>query len=287
MGMFIANTYSYSYILGTGRTWKGPIGRLYLAVPFGTEPGLPKAFARLGRMGKKDVYLAANYEPAKDDGISMGYADRKEISASYLEFIWFDNNNRMEMRLPKTPASDFIGLKGASSYLKDTAAVYTLDGVISAAGFGPLSLFDGIRETSWCEDAKGDGIGEWVEFELKRDVEALDVQNGYNRSFTHIEGRDIDTFYEKNNRPKVIEIVSTDGKVRKPLSLADDKELQFFDGVFLPKGTYKLFIRDVYKGTRWQDTCIGEIVFHPASPLYSKFVSDGFLKTHSADIAGP
>jgi hypothetical protein len=285
MGMFMMNSYSYSYILGTGRTWKGPIGRLYLAVPSGAEPGLPVVFRRLGRMGKKDVYLAADYEPGIEDEISMGYAARGETAESYLESIWFEE--RREAELPKKPADDFVVVKGASSYLKDTAAVYTEDGVISKAGFGPLSLFDGVLETSWCEGAKGDGIGEWVEFELKLDVEALDVQNGYTRSFTSIRGRNIDAYYELNNRPKTVEIVSADEKKRWTVFLKDTKELQSFDGVDLPAGVYRLFIRDVYKGSKWQDTCMGEIIFHPASSLFRQFQSDAFLKAHALDISGP
>jgi hypothetical protein len=285
MGMFMVDSYSYAYILGTGRTWKGPIGRLYLAVPAAADPSLPGSFKRYGRMGRKDVYLALNYEPDPEDEISIGYARRGEIAASYLESIWF--GERSEAELPKKPSQEFVTVLGASSFLKDTAAVYTEGGVILNAGFAPLSLFDGVRETAWCEGAKGDGIGEWVEFELIRDVEALDVQNGYNRSFTRIEGKNIDAYYELNNRPKTMEIVSADGKVKKTLSLRDTKEMQSFDKVFLPKGAYKLFVRDVFKGTKWQDTCIGEIIFHPASYLYQEFASDAFLKTHAGDISEP
>jgi hypothetical protein len=285
MGNFMMASYAYSYILGTGRTWKGPIGRLYLAVPFGSDPDLPGAFSRLGKMGQKDVYLAANYEPAPEDGISIGYSNRSGIDPSYLKYLWFEEGK--EADASKAPADDFIVVKGASSYLKDTAAVYTVDGVIPKAAFGPLSLFDGVPETAWCEGAKGDGIGEWVEFELKRDVEALEVQNGFNMSFIQIEGKAIDTYYEKNNRPKTVEIVSADGKVKKTLPLADTKEIQSFDGVFLPKGSYKLFIRDVYKGSKWQDTCLGEIYFHPASSLFPQLQADSFLKAHAAEIAGP
>ena len=284
MGSYIAARYSYTYILGTGRTWKGSIGRLYLAVPFGLEPELPRAFARLGKLGHSDVYLAENYEPAPDDGISMERDTNEGISPGYLKLIWFDDVRTATA--PAVPAESFLTVKGASSFLRDTAAVYTPDGVIPKAGFGPLSLFDGIPETAWCEGAAGDGIGEWVEFELSRDVEALSIWSGYNRSFTGIEGKDIDTYFEKNNRPRTLEIVSADGKAKRTLELADVKTPQSFDRVFLPKGRYKLFIRAVYKGTKWQDTCLGEIVFHPASPLFQRFMADEFLKAHEREITG-
>ncbi len=285
MGSYMESSYAYEYILGTGRTWRGPIGRLYLAVPFALHPRLPGPFRRLGRMGGKDVYLAKKYEPAPADGISITCTDRDEISASYLQSIWFDS--KREAKLPRRPAQDFVNVKGASSWLKDTAAVYTEDGVISRAGFGPLSLVDGVRQTAWCEGVAGDGIGEWVKLELKEDVEAIDVQNGYNRSFTRIEGKNIDQYYRLNNRPRQVEIVSTDGKIRRTLPLADVTAIQSFDNVYLPKGTYKIIIRDVYRGTKWRDTCLGEIVFHPASYLYRQFKNDAFLKAHAADVAGP
>ena len=285
MGTYMSSRYDYYYILGTGRTWKGPIDRLYVAVPYDLNPGLPASFKRLGRMGKKEVYLAEKYEPATKDGISITATVRDEISASYLESLWFDN--KTEAELPSGPAQDFVRVKGASSFIKDTAAVYTEDGVISKAGFGPLSLFDGVRQTAWCEGAEGDGVGEWVEFELKKDVEALDAQNGYNRSFTRIKGKNLDEYYQLNNRPTTVEIVSADGKTRRTLSLADVTDMQFFGDAYLPAGVYKLFIRDVYRGTKWRDTCLGEIVFHPASALYRQFKNDAFLKAHAADVAGP
>jgi len=286
MGYFIVQSYQYDYILGTGRTWKGPIGRLYFALPVGLKPELPSAFKRLGRMGAKDIYLAEQYEPQIKDGVVI--KDQKRESGAedyYYEQLWF--SDKKEAELPKRPAQDFVLVKGASSSLQGTAAVYTENGVISKAGFGPLSLFDGIRQTAWCEGVDGDGIGEWVEFDLKEDVEALDIQNGSNRSFVAIKGRNIDGYYSLNNRPKVLELVSADGKIQLTLPLADSPAGQSFADIFLPKGVYKLVIKDVYRGTKWRDTCLGEIVFHRASALYNRLSGDAFLKSHAAFVAGP
>jgi len=284
-GMFIVPHFSYTYILGTGRTWKGPIARLYLALPQGLSAQLPQAFARLGRLRGRDVYLAAGYEPAEEDVIAIESRSPGPMEAGYLKYLWFESGT--ERMPPKNPAQDFVVVKGASSSLQQTAPAYTPGGLIRDAEFGPLSLFDGIAETAWCEGAKGDGIGEWVEFELKQDVEALDIRNGYNMSLVKIEGQIIDTYYEKNNRPKSIEIVSTDGKVVRALALADTKELQSFDTVWLPAGTYRLTIREVYAGSKWQDTCLGEVTFTLASPLYGSLSRDSFLREHEEEIAGP
>jgi hypothetical protein len=90
-----------------------------------------------------------------------------------------------------------------------------------------------------------------------------------------------------NNRPKVLELASADGKIKLTLPLADSPAVQSFADIFLPKGVYKLVIKDVYRGTKWRDTCLGEIVFYRASALYSRLSGDAFLKSHAAFVAGP
>ncbi len=275
-GAFEATAYSYTYILGTGRTWKGPINRLYLVLPIESAPELPNAFQRMGRKEGREIYLAEQYEPAPEDVIEMGTLRIKQVYPAYLNMIWFDSKKIVD--LPKKPAQEFVVVKGASSFLKETADAYTLEGIIPKAEFGPLSLFDGVPETAWCEGVRGDGIGEWVEFELKQEVEAIEVWNGYRRVFAPVEGKNLHQYYEWNNRVKTLEILSTDGRIRKTLNLADSNEKQTFEDVYLPKGSYRAIIRAVYKGTKWPDTCLGEIVFRPAAPLYQRLKSDQFLR---------
>jgi hypothetical protein len=286
MGRTFQDEYSYNYILGTGRTWKGPIGNLYFALPHGLKPSLPKTFARMGRLRGKDVYLASTYKPAVTDEIDLTENIQPfALGADYFRTIWFDDPT--VIAAPRAPAQDFVQVNGASSSLASTAPVYTADGVIPAASFGAMSLFDGVRGTAWSEGVAGDGIGEWVEFTLSKDVEAVDVQNGFNMSFIAISGKAIDTYYEKNNRPRTLEFVSSDGQTSRVLQLADTRDLQSFDRFFLSRGKWKMYIRAVYKGTRWQDTCLGELTFVLATPLSVQFANDEFLKAHEADIAGP
>ena len=283
-GISFIDQYSYTYVLGTGRTWKGPIGKLYLAVPAGVDASLPKPFLRMGRLRGKDVYLASGYEPGAKDEIDISEGRRAQPSPGYFQSIWFDSPQETDQ--PSKPAQDFVTVKGASSSLKDTSPVYTTEGVIRKATFGPAALFDGVRETAWAEGVAGDGIGEWVEFTLAKDVEAVDVQNGFNMSFVGLPGTAIDSYYEKNSRPKALEFVSSDGKHSVTLGLADTKDLQSFDRFFLSRGTWRMYVRAVYKGTKYQDTCLGELTFLPASPLYQQFAADAFLKAHEADVAG-
>jgi hypothetical protein len=283
-GYTFIDQYSYAYILGTGRTWKGPIGQLYLGIPPGTGAKIPRAFVAAGRLGGKDLYLAENYEPAAQDQIELEGRHRKTFEGFY-QMIWFDQPVAADP--PTRPAQDFVTVLGASSSLKDTAPVYTDDGVIAKASFGPLSLFDGVRETAWSEAVAGDGIGEWVQFSLSKDVQGIIVQNGFTMSFQKVEGKTIDTYYEKNNRPRSIEFVSSDQKVRRSLDLADTRDEQEFDLAPLPKGTYKVFVRAVYPGTKWQDTCLGEITFIPSTAKTARLLTDAFLQAHIADLNGP
>ena len=90
-------------------------------------------------------------------------------------------------------------------------------------------------------------MGQWVEFQLLKDVHGLELQNGFIRSLYKIEGKDLHTFYKKNNRVKQVQIVSDDKRISAAIALKDIKEMQYFH-IFLPKGVYKLYIRDIYKG---------------------------------------
>jgi hypothetical protein len=98
-GMFFSTMYDYSYILGTGRTWKGQIVKLYLAVPWGTAPTLPRAFSRLARWKGMDIFLAQRYEPGQNDVISLKYFEMKaDLGQEYYQNFWFDDPPEYDVR---------------------------------------------------------------------------------------------------------------------------------------------------------------------------------------------
>lgn len=291
--------YTWHYILGTGRTWKGPIGVLYLLVPHYLRPALPAAFSRAGRYGEHGMYVARDYEPAADDTIAVDYG---------IDDLNPDTSPLFEVNPPAAPAQPFVRVVGASTSLTQTTWVTDiLDRALAAEdtvtsfgrvsdyfrgsflvdmgaridgiGFGPLSLFDGLPSSAWCEGAKGDGVGEWVEFELAEEVLGVAVANGFRKlglipteySYTGHEEElaRLKGTYAANGRPRVLELVSADSAVRYELELEDQPEggaphWQTFGNVRLPAGTYRAYIRDVYPGSRWHDTCLGELEFRPA-----------------------
>ena len=100
-------------------------------------------------------------------------------------------------------------------------------------------------------------------------------------SFTPVAGREIETYYAKNNRVRTMEVASKDGKVVRTIELEDVSDrLQPFPVIPAP-GTYRLTVRSVYRVTKWADTCLGEIAFQPGNERVSKLLGeDSFLGEH-------
>ena len=167
----------------------------------------------------------------------------------------------------------------ASSFLPDRLPVFTNNGVIAKANFSPTAAFDGLTETSWCENVEGDGIGEYIEFSLTKDVWGFSINNGFTRlpvkdwlfdinwgeipfeESVRDDSNGIKDYFIQNNRIKKLSVTDLDGDILYTLELEDQRDSQTFPGVNLPQGTYRLVIEEVYRGTKWQDTCLGEITF--------------------------
>jgi hypothetical protein len=113
----------WDYILGTGGTWKGAIGKLLVCLPAAAATTLPKAFQALGIHGGEQVFLAQDYRPAEDDQVSLERSLSGNPPPSYFEQLWFDNP--VELKKPTAPAQDFVKLQGASSFIGDRTTVYT------------------------------------------------------------------------------------------------------------------------------------------------------------------
>jgi hypothetical protein len=120
----------------------------------------------------------------------------------------------------------------------------------------------------WVEGAEGSGIGEWIELTIERHIEEkadwmsdwpLDffvISNGY-VSFNN------PSLYEWNNRVKKIRIICEAEKIDFVAELKDTPQ---FQEIRLPKSitaarrVFRFVIEDVYKGTKWDDTCLNLII---------------------------
>lgn len=116
------------------------------------------------------------------------------------------------------------------------------------------NVIDGNKSTAWVEGVDGDGIGEYITLfaDVNAPVNGIKILNGYNK--------DADIF-AKNNRV---------GRVRITLSTGDIYETQLedayntyttvdFGGPKTVEGM-KIEILSVYPGSKYQDTCISEII---------------------------
>lgn len=147
----------------------------------------------------------------------------------------------------------FIGRNGhgmleweysASSSLKEKDTVYP------ASHLADLAL-----SRPWVEGVPGYGIGESIRIKPTRDDAAMRhvlISIGY-------VSYDKPGLYTENSRPKKIELVSEEGGFRFEVELPDTPNIQL---ISLPKpvGDLTIIIKDVYKGTKWEDTCINFIV---------------------------
>jgi hypothetical protein len=135
--------------------------------------------------------------------------------------------------------------------------------------------FDGEKTTSWVEGAKGPGIGERIAFRIPEGSTGISLLPGYGE----------ETYFPLNNRLKEAELSTfflqegiteraTKYSVKKLdaviLQFKDRMEFQSFDFTIpaekIPSAPGFLFgvleIKQVYQGSRWDDTCIAEIVLN-------------------------
>ncbi|KYH34985.1 nicotine adenine dinucleotide glycohydrolase (NADase) [Clostridium tepidiprofundi DSM 19306] len=125
----------------------------------------------------------------------------------------------------------------------------------SLEGYSPELIVDNNIKTAWVEGKEKDGVGEWIQLTSNNEFEisSISIENGYKKS---------SDLYLKNNRVK---------KARLEFSNGETKIVTFEDtNGFIPpirfdkivKTKYiKLTILEVYKGTKYSDTCISEMLF--------------------------
>jgi hypothetical protein len=86
-------------------------------------------------------------------------------------------------------------------------------------------------------------------------------------------------YFQMNGRVKVLEVLNDSGETVAVLDLRDQRDSQtFFGRKFLP-GVYRFVIKEVYPGSKWNDTCLAEITFIPyeTSSLMSYLFTDPFF----------
>jgi hypothetical protein len=123
----------------------------------------------------------------------------------------------------------------------------------------------GCKLQPWVEGVSGDGAGEWIEFDIRSKrgwaTTELLVANGY-ISFVN------PSLFSKNNRIRGYRITSSTFPGLVEGELKDSQELQ---SIVLPTSltgnivTVRLTILSVYKGDKWDDTCLSLV--YPLPPI--------------------
>ena len=150
-------------------------------------------------------------------------------------------------------------------------------GSLTFKGYLTNNLFDNKVDTAWVEGANGDGIGEWISIVLN--AKRTDRPTGM-LYFGMIPGYlKSDKIWKENNRVKTALLIVqryTGYDIRTKsfrydypiirLKFKDFKGLQVFNlldygapPTYDPKRLW-VIIENVYKGTKYNDTCISEIV---------------------------
>lgn len=166
-----------------------------------------------------------------------------------------DSINRLEDHLSEsqesTKASDYTELP------INMSAITHVSSSSSLAEYGmvhsPDRLIDGDVTKGWSEGASGIGTGEWVRFDFDDEykISGITISQGFQES------RDM---YYKNARPSHLKLICDDHS--EDLYLKDEMSPQTFPLDNVLYSDYIIIeIIDAYKGTKYDDTVISEILF--------------------------
>ena len=164
------------------------------------------------------------------------------------------------------PEFTFLGgIRGAevkaSSYLKDKRHEYKPENVKYTMYTGECSIW-GFTETvvPWVEGKSGYGIGEWIEYDISSFLENREDLKDQNAKLYILNGYvnpNQPALYKDNSRIKKATLIIDDTTVIK----IEFNDIVEFTCVELNRPFFKvrLIIDEVYKGSKYDDTCITAI----------------------------
>ena len=101
-------------------------------------------------------------------------------------------------------------------------------------------------ETAWCTNG---GVGEYLEFEITQPVDFMKFHTGFQKN---------DQTYKENNKVKYFELQQIGGSYKRTFLFSELLSSSY--EVEMPKGKYRLYIKDIYKGTKGSMTCFSNII---------------------------
>ena len=250
----------FRYLLSTGSVWKGPIKKGKITIKgIMIDPAditIKKPKNRFTRQGNVFSWEFTNLEPNKSHDILLLINKKMKtrtmvkvidsMSANY-EYDWYVISGKDYFF-----DTQRFNIK-ASSTLKDKKHSYHVG-----------NIRDTKKWTSWVEGKKGSGIGESISIKLDEPmkVDYIGIIPGFAKN---------KTLYYLNNRIKKLTII-VNGKHKIKRKLPDDCYTIFRTSnpksyYYIPLGKYKgkaktikIIIDAVYKGWKYNDTCISEVI---------------------------
>ncbi|HMD70591.1 MAG TPA: DUF4424 family protein [Bryobacteraceae bacterium] len=238
----------FRYLLSTASAWSGPIQKGKVTIKSGTADAGSAVIKPQNRFRKTDagyIWEFTNLKPTLADNI--------EVSL----------NNEFSTILnwgSKQPDSSWYSMEGNNYYFDFHG--YTARATSQNPSYPVENLADFNNATAWVAGKNG-GIGESVTLTLDKPlhVDQIGIVPGYGKS---------KQLYFANNRIEQLE-VSVNGGAPRPVTLADEyitftphswKAYQLIElGPYSGEAkSITLTVKKVYPGTRYNDTCISEIL---------------------------
>ena len=318
-----SDRHSFVYDISTGGTWKGDIKSFVVLTDSSMDIKNSKTKFEITDLGEMCnwkmtyLYFVENYKPEKNEYFvfNLGHSN------GYDGDVWLSNRKSMQDFVSGVRSSSELsgsykiaGKKG-NEWATQNSGECNEDSNLENSTYEAKTSFDGNLLNGWVEGVKGDGIGEWIEFTLSKNVLGPFATNGLRRfggSLKRETENGLDWYYydtksdepynvyknaggikstwESNNRVKSM-ILSSEGKNIAELQF-EDKCLEVLtspaDWIWqsaiknpqlLKAGTYRMTINSVYKGKKWDDTVLGEVWFVPIGDKAGKAIlNDDFFK---------
>ncbi|HOL22980.1 MAG TPA: hypothetical protein PLQ41_09045 [bacterium] len=118
---------------------------------------------------------------------------------------------------------------------------------------------DGKFEKAWCEGVKGDGKGEWIQFNFTEWESYGRITNVYRILIVNGLAASKELYYA-NNRVKKLQLEFSEGQ-KRIIELKDGVMNYQIFVVHTKAKWVRMRILEVYKGKKYDDTCISEVDF--------------------------
>jgi hypothetical protein len=242
------------YILTTGSFWKDKIESIIINIK---TDGIPN-YELLKREAffyesEPDIYEAVNFSPD-------GFIKKDNIYTNELKNI--DPVSDIEIVFPP----ELIRSITTNSVLEPKSLRYSSQ-----------NISDNNEKTAWVEGVPGFGAGEWIQMDITPSTAGGKMEGCYNLyKIGLVNGYAKDTIaFTANNRIKTLKISYEyyyneellKGEKDFVVSLKDQMKVQYINFEKPVKVSRITFtISDTYKGNKFDDTCLSEIILFTANP---------------------